>query len=450
MSSPVQPPKGTRDFLPEDMVLRRRIIETIRECFVLFGFVEIDTPVFEYLELLSRKCGSDIEKEIYTFEDKAKRKLGLRFELTSPLGRYYSTNRNNLTKPFKRFAIGKVYRYENTQAGRYREFLQADADIIGSYSMNVELELLDLAIFTLNRLGLSNYEILINDRKILDGVIAAAGISTDKKDAALRALDKMSKIGEDGVLKEFIDNGISGQSFYSFLEFMNFSDADGSDVSRLESLKNKLVNSDVSENFKMLAIEGVDELSFLIGSANVAGLEGHIKFYPLLVRGLGYYTGPIFEIKSKDVNIGSFSAGGRYDNLVELYGARPEGACGISFGVERIIDIISSRKDGEYSERESSPVELYIVYLEDKERFFAYEVAGELRSRGISTEMCVSGKAVISKEIKYAEKKNIKYIALIGEKEGEARKITVKNLKLREEKFLTVEEVAILIQNNNP
>jgi len=181
MDKLVQPPKGTRDFLPEEMMLRRRIIETIRKCFILYGFVEIDSPVFEYFGLLSRKCGGEIEKEIYTFEDKAKRKLGLRFEFTSPLGRYYASNAEKLHKPFKRYMIGKVYRYENTQMGRYREFYQADTDIIGSYSMNVELELLGMAVFILTKLSMGNYEILINNRKILDGVINACGILDEKK-----------------------------------------------------------------------------------------------------------------------------------------------------------------------------------------------------------------------------------------------------------------------------
>ncbi len=435
---PIQPPKGTRDFLPEEMALRRKVIEAIRRCFVLYGFVEIDSPVFEYFELLSRKCGSEIEKEIYTFEDKAKRKLGLRFEFTSPLGRYYATNRDKLTKPFKRYAVGKVYRYENTQAGRYREFFQADADIIGSYGMEVELELLDLAVFTLERLGFGDYVIILNNRKILDGCVAAAGIGGDKKDPALRALDKFAKIGEKGVIKEFEENGISGDKYKSFMNFTGH--ATGNAGHSLKEFKKGFESLNIEGKIKTRALEGVEELLSLTDKAACAGLGHKIEYDPLLVRGLGYYTGPIFEIKSRDVNIGSFAAGGRYDNLVELYGARPEGACGISFGVERMIDIILQR-DKEICGSLPPQVEMYLIYLSDNERDFAYKAAKSLRLKGIPTEMCVSGKGDISREIKYAVKKGIEYVGIIGEKEASEGKLSIKNLKTREERILTVEEI---------
>ncbi|MHB1600584.1 MAG: histidine--tRNA ligase [bacterium] len=454
MSKPVQPPKGTRDFLPEEMLLRRKIMETIRECFALYGFIEIDSPVFEYFELLSRKCGSEIEKEIYVFEDKAKRKLGLRFEFTSPLGRYYATNAEKLTKPFKRYIIGKVYRYENTQAGRYREFYQADADIIGSYSMNAENELLDLAGFTLEKLGIGNYEIVINDRKILDGIINAAGIDESKKDAALRALDKTAKIGGEGVIKEFKENGIGEENYRSFMRLIdlgNLSAGSNDDVKKLAALKERVNESVKDEFIKNKTNEGIEELSLILENLRKAGActDGGfsaVKFDPLLVRGLGYYTGPILEIKSKDVAIGSFAAGGRYDNLVELYGVRPEGACGISFGVERIIDIITER-DKDIFKSLSSPVKLYIVYLSENERTFALKTAKLLRLKGISTELSVSSEHNIGKEIKYADKKGIEYFAVIGEKEAFEQKLTLKNLKTRKEILVSAEEAADLVKN---
>ncbi len=446
MSILIQPPKGTRDFLPEEMLLRRRVIETIRECFALYGFIEIDSPVFEYFELLSRKCGSEIEREIYVFEDKAKRKLGLRFEFTSPLGRYYASNSEKLTRPFKRYIIGKVYRYENTQAGRYREFYQSDADIIGSYSMNVENELLDLAGFTLEKLGMGNYEIIINNRKILDGIIQAAGIDEIKKDAALRALDKTAKIGEDEVIKEFKENGICEENYRSFMRLIDLDDG-LDDLKKLSILKERVNQSVKEEKVKNKTNEGIEELSSIIKNilkaeaAAAFGLNSGnaVKFDPLLVRGLGYYTGPIFEIKSKDIAIGSFAAGGRYDNLVELYGVRPEGACGISFGVERIIDIITKR-DEDILKSVSSPVKLYILYLSEKERTFAMQTAKFFRLKGINTELSVSIEPNIGKEIKYAGKKGIEYFAVIGEREIFEQKLTLKNLKTRKEISVSVEE----------
>ncbi len=455
MSKLIQPPKGTRDFLPEDMILRRKVMETIRECFALYGFVEIDSPVFEYFELLSRKCGSEIEKEIYIFEDKAKRKLGLRFEFTSPLGRYYATNAEKLTKPFKRYIIGKVYRYENTQAGRYREFYQADADIIGSYSMNVENELLDLAFFTLEKLGMENYEIVLNSRKILDGIINAAGIDESKKDAALRALDKAAKIGEGGVIKEFKENCIGEENYRSFMRLIDF-DISLDDEKKLSKLKERINESVKDETVKNKTNEGIEELLSIIKNFKIAETVGGeavdtevvdtclkagdtVKFDPFLVRGLGYYTGPIFEIKSKDVAIGSFAAGGRYDNLVELYGARPEGACGISFGVERIIDIIA-KKNKDILKAIALPVRLYMAYLSENERTFALQTAKFLRLNGINTELSVSKEPNIGKEIKYADKKGIEYFAVIGEKEFSERKLSLKNLKTRMEMLVTAEE----------
>ncbi len=449
MSKLIQPPKGTRDFLPEEMILRRKVMETIRECFALYGFVEIDSPVFEYFELLSRKCGSEIEKEIYVFEDKAKRKLGLRFEFTSPLGRYYATNSEKLTKPFKRYIIGKVYRYENTQAGRYREFYQADADIVGSYSMNVENELLDLAVFTLERLGMGNYEIVINNRKILDGIINAAGIDESKKDAALRALDKTAKIGEAGVIKEFKENGIGEENYRSFMRLIDLN-AESEDSKKLAALKERICADLKDESIKNKANEGIEELSAIIGNERKAEDRegsGVIKFDPLLVRGLGYYTGPIFEIKSKDIAIGSFAAGGRYDNLVELYGARPEGACGISFGVERIIDIITER-DKDILKSFSSPVKVYIIYLSENEKIFALKTAKFFRLKGIAVELSVSSEHNIGKEIKYADKKGIEYFAVIGEREAAEQKLTLKNLKTRKETAVSAEEAAEAIKRN--
>ena len=449
MSKLIQPPKGTRDFLPEEMILRRKVMETIRECFALYGFVEIDSPVFEYFELLSRKCGSEIEKEIYVFEDKAKRKLGLRFEFTSPLGRYYATNSEKLAKPFKRYIIGKVYRYENTQAGRYREFYQADADIVGSYSMNVENELLDLAVFTLEKLGMGNYEIVINNRKILDGIINAAGIDESKKDAALRALDKTAKIGEAGVIKEFKENGIGEENYRSFMRLIDLN-AESEDSKKLAVLKERICADLKDESIKNKANEGIEELSAIIENERKAETRegsGVIKFDPLLVRGLGYYTGPIFEIKSKDVAIGSFAAGGRYDNLVELYGARPEGACGISFGVERIIDIITER-DKDILKSFSSPVKVYIIYLSENEKIFALKTAKFFRLKGITTELSVSSEHNIGKEIKYADKKGIEYFAVIGEKEASEQKLALKNLKTRKETAVSAEEAAEAIKRN--
>ena len=321
--------------------------------------------------------------------------------------------------------------------------------------MNVESELIDLAVFTLEKLSIGSYEIVINNRKILDGIINAAGIDESKKDAALRALDKTAKIGEAGVIKELQENGISEENYRSFMRIidLDYENETNDNAKKLSILKERIIAELKDESVKQRTVEGIDELSLIIESGRKTAAvsetaelpsEDFIKFDPLLVRGLGYYTGPIFEIKSKDVAIGSFAAGGRYDNLVELYGARPEGACGISFGVERIIDIIT-QKNVDVLQYVSAPVKIYIVYLTEKEKPFAYKTAKILRSNGINTEICVSSEPNIGKEIKYADKKKIEYVAIIGEREAAEQKLTLKNIKTREEKTVSAEKAAELI-----
>jgi histidyl-tRNA synthetase len=444
MANTVQPPKGTRDFLPEEMIVRRKVLEELRNAFNLYGYNEIDSPVFEYFELLSRKCGDEIEKEIYTFNDKAGRKLGLRFEFTSPLGRYYASNNAKLEKPFKRYAIGKVYRYENPQAGRYREFYQADADIVGSYSMSVELELLDMAVFILGELGFNNYEILINNRKILDGIIYLSGIPAEKKDSALRILDKMSKIGEDAVVKEFIENDLTDDNYKSFMTYAGMFHPKVDNITALNLLKEKL--SDMPPQiFYEKALEGINELLFIFESANQLNFGHLLKFDPLLVRGLGYYTGPIFEIRSSDAGIGSFAAGGRYDNLIELYGTRPEGACGISFGVERIIDIINLRQS-KSDKKTPSAAKVFVAYLSENERLYAFKTAKTFRSSGISCEININEKANLSKQLKYANNKGISFVVVIGESEVLTGKIKLKDMAKKEELLISIEEAIIKVK----
>ena len=293
---------------------------------------------------------------------------------------------------------------------------------------------------------MGNYEIVINNRKILDGIINAAGIDESKKDAALRALDKTAKIGEAGVIKEFKENGIGEENYRSFMRLIDL-DAGLEDSKKLAVLKESISVDLKDESIKNKTNEGIEELSSIIEDRRnaKAGKDSGfsvIKFDPLLVRGLGYYTGPIFEIKSKDVAIGSFAAGGRYDNLVELYGVRPEGACGISFGVERIIDIITER-DKDILKSLSSPIKLYIVYLSENERTFALKTANFFRIKGINAELSVSEVPNIGKEIKYADRKGIEYFAVIGEREAAEQKLTLKNLKTRKETAVSAEEAAL-------
>jgi histidyl-tRNA synthetase len=321
-------PKGTRDFLPAEMHTRRYVFDKLRAHFERFGFEELDTPAFEYLEVLTLKSGPAAEKEIYAFDDKGGRKLGLRFDLTSSTGRVVAAH-PELPRPFYRYQIGKVWRYDRPQAGRYREFYQADCDIVGSYSLDCEVELLLMATEVLKDFGLDEYKLVINNRKILDAQVRASGIPADKKPDALRALDKLLKVGKDGMRDEFVKYGLSTEQFDSFYSTIV--------VETLDEAASKIGGDEVGQ-------AGVRELRDIFAKAERLGFAAHLQFDWTLVRGLDYYTGPIFEAQAKtESGFGSFGGGGRYDDLVGLYGGQAQGAVGLSFGAERLIGLLEER-----------------------------------------------------------------------------------------------------------
>ena len=327
-------PKGTRDYLPSEMRTRRYVFDKLRTHFERFGFEELDTPAFEYLEVLTLKSGAQAEKEIYSFEDKGGRKLGLRFDLTSSTGRVVASH-PELPRPIYRYQIGKVWRYDRPQAGRYREFYQADCDILGSYALDCEVELLLMATEVLGQFGLTEYKLVINNRKILDAQVRASGIPPEKKPDALRALDKLLKVGKDGMKEEFLGYGLTAQQFDAFYDTIV--------VDTLDDAAGKIRGDEVGE-------AGVRELREIFDKAGRLGFAQHLHFDWTLVRGLDYYTGPIFEAQAKtESGFGSFGGGGRYDDLVGLYGGQPQGAVGLSFGAERLIGLLEERglgKDG--------------------------------------------------------------------------------------------------------
>src|SRR6478609_8617471 len=328
MAKKFETPKGTRDYLPTDMRTRRAVFDRLRSYFDLYGFEELDTPAFEYLEVLTLKSGAQAENEIYSFTDKGDRKLGLRFDLTSSTGRVAASHAE-LPRPFYRYQIGKVWRYDRPSAGRYREFYQADADIIGSYSTDCEVDLLLMATEVLKGFELPEYKLAINNRKILEAQVRAAGIPVEKKADALRALDKLLKIGKDGMQEEFLRYGLSQEQFDRFYATIV--------VETLEDAAARLEGDEAGK-------KGVAELREIFDKAARLGFADRLKFDWSLVRGLDYYTGPIFELQAKsEAGFGSFGGGGRYDDLVGLYGGQAQGAVGLSFGVERLIGLINER-----------------------------------------------------------------------------------------------------------
>ena len=409
MAKKYDTPKGTRDYLPTDMRTRRAVFDRLRRFFELYGFEELDTPAFEYLEVLTLKSGPAAENEIYSFVDKGERKLGLRFDLTSSTGRV-AASYPEIPRPFYRYQIGKVWRYDRPQAGRYREFYQADADIIGSYSTDCEVDLLLMAVEVLKGFDLPHYELVVNNRKILEAQVRVAGVPPEKKADALRALDKLAKVGKDGVRDEFVRYGLTVEQFERFY---------GNIV--VETL------DDAAERVKSdeKGREGVDELREIFAKAERLGFRQHLKWDWSLARGLDYYTGPIFEAHAAvEGAMGTFAAGGRYDDLVGLYGGQPQGAVGLSFGIERLIGLIEAR--GGAKDAATPPV---LVAPVDAAQFEAAErLALALRRAGVATRLLPAMKR--DKIFKYSTAADLPKLVLVGadfvalrEKGGEEQRL---------------------------
>jgi histidyl-tRNA synthetase len=409
MAKKFETPKGTRDYLPSDMRTRRAVFDRLRRYFELYGFEELDTPAFEYLEVLTLKSGPAAENEIYSFVDKGERKLGLRFDLTSSTGRV-AASYTEIPRPFYRYQIGKVWRYDRPQAGRYREFYQADADIIGSYSTDCEVDLLLMATEILRGFDLPHYQLVVNNRKILEAQVRVAGVPPEKKADALRALDKLGKVGKDGVREEFLRYGLTAEQFEQFY---------GNIV--VESLDEAAARVQSDDKGR----EGVEELRQIFAKAERLGFAQHLKFDWSLARGLDYYTGPIFEAHAAvEGAMGTFAAGGRYDDLVGLYGGQAQGAVGLSFGIERLIGLIEERGGA----TDALPPPLLVAPLDDAQFEAAERLALALRRAGVATRLLPAMKR--DKIFKYSTAAGLPKLVLVGsdgcalrEKGGEERKL---------------------------
>lgn len=405
MAKKFETPKGTRDFLPADMRTRRAVFNRLRKYFELYGFDELDTPAFEYLEVLTLKAGAQAENEIYSFTDKGDRKLGLRFDLTSSTGRVAASH-PELPRPIYRYQIGKVWRYDRPQAGRYREFYQADADIIGSYSTDCEVDLLLMSTEILKGFDLPEYQLVLNNRKILEAQVRVAGIPPDKKTDALRALDKLLKIGADGMKEEFLKNGLTVEQFEKFYTTIV--------VETLDEAAERVGGDEQGR-------AGVDELRQIFAKAERLGFAQHLKFDWTLARGLDYYTGPVFELQAKSAaGFGSFGAGGRYDDLVALYGGQPQGAVGISFGIERLIGLIEERGGA----GDSVPPPVLVAPLEPAQFEAAERVAFALRRAGIATRLLPATKK--DKLFKYSTAAGLPRVILVGADEAASGKYALR------------------------
>jgi histidyl-tRNA synthetase len=421
MAKTYETPKGTRDFLPAQMRVRRVVFDRLRKYFELYGFDELDTPAFEDIQVLTLKSGAAAANEIYTFKDKGGRDLGLRFDLTSSTGRMAAAHQE-LPRPIYRYQIGKVWRYDRPQAGRYREFYQADADILGSYSTDCEVELLLMATEVLQGFDLPEYRLVINNRKILEAQVRVSGIPIDKKADALRGLDKLHKIGKDGVKEEFVKYGLTEKQFEDFFATVV-----------VETLDEAAARVGADEGGQ----KGVAELQEIFAKAARLGFADKLKFDWTLVRGLDYYTGPIFEAQAKsEAGFGSFAGGGRYDDLIALYGGQAQGAVGLSFGVERLIGLMEER--GGKAAEGTKPVLVAALGTEWVEA--AQKLALELRSRNVNTRFLGAQKK--DKVFRYSTQSDLPRLVLVGENEARDGLYELRIAGSQASQRYTVEELA--------
>lgn len=439
--------KGTRDFTSKEVSRRKYIINTLQKNFELFGFQPLETPSFENLSTLTGKYGEEGDRLIFkilnsgdyaskTNEDdwtnKNSQKLisqisekALRYDLTVPFARFVAMNHGQLAFPFKRYQIQPVWRADRPQKGRFREFYQCDADVVGSTSLWQEVELLHLYFKSFQDLKLS-VSIHINNRKILSGLAEYAGIANQLIDFTV-ALDKLDKIGKDGVTKEMLEKGISEEAI-SKLDFL-FSQSDDA-LENLLNLKEKFIGNEIG-------LKGVEELEFVITNALNLGIDAqNLVFDITLARGLDYYTGAIFEVKADEVAMGSIGGGGRYDNLTEVFGVKDIPGIGISFGLDRIYLVMEEL--GIFPEDSEKNVKYLFANYGEAESIEALKLISELRQRNIAAELYPEA-SKLKKQFTYAEKKGIENLVFMGLEEINNQSVTVKNLLSGEQKTMKIE-----------
>lgn len=441
-------PKGTRDFTPDEMAKRNYIFDTIRTVFRLFGFRQIETPAMENLSTLMGKYGEEGDRLLFKilnsgdYLNGVDRSLidnnetvrlaakicekGLRYDLTVPFARFVVQHRNDLQMPFKRFQIQPVWRADRPQKGRYREFYQCDADVVGSESLYNEVELLQLIDEVFARLGV-RIAIKLNNRKVLAGIAEIIG-APDKLIDITVAIDKIDKIGIEKVNDELAGRGLSAEAISALQPILNIS---GTLEERLDALDKVLGENETGR-------KGVEELRFVASTTVSLGLRAELDLDVSLARGLNYYTGTIIEVKALDVEIGSITGGGRYDNLTGVFGMPGLSGVGISFGADRIYDVLNTLDLYPAGTREASKI--IFTNFGEKEADASLKVIKLLRKAGISAELYPET-AKMKKQIGYADTMNIPFVGIIGESEIADNKVTLKNLTSGEQQSLSVEEL---------
>ena len=446
-------PKGTRDFSPVEMAKRNYIFNTIREVFHLFGYQQIETPSMENLSTLMGKYGDEGDKLLFKIQNsgdyfscltdeellsrnaaKLSSKFcekGLRYDLTVPFARYVVMHRDELSFPFKRYQIQPVWRADRPQKGRYREFYQCDADVVGSNSLLNEVELVQMIDRVYGKFGI-RVSIKINNRKILTGIAEIIG-EADKIVDITVAIDKLDKIGLDNVNAELASKGIPQEAIEKLQPIIMLS---GTNEEKLETLKTVLADSETG-------LKGVEESEFILKTVASLGVKSEVELDLTLARGLNYYTGAIFEVKALNVQIGSISGGGRYDNLTGVFGMSGMSGVGISFGADRIYDVLNQLDL--YPKEAVNATQLLFVNFGEKEAAYCLPVLSAARDAGIRAEIYPDS-AKMKKQMSYANDKNIPFVAIVGENEMNEGKLTLKNMTTGEQSLVTPEELLAAIK----
>ncbi|MDD4490852.1 MAG: histidine--tRNA ligase, partial [Paludibacter sp.] len=446
-------PKGTRDFTPQEMANRNYIFNTIKSVFQLYGFQQIETPAMENLSTLMGKYGEEgdkllfkilnsgdflsnlndtelLEKNSIKLTNKIAEK-GLRYDLTVPFARFVVQNRDKISFPFKRYQIQPVWRADRPQKGRYREFYQCDVDVVGSDSLLNELELIQIVDEVYRRLKI-NVVIKINNRKILSGIAEIIGEAEKITDITV-AIDKLDKIGLEKVNEEIASKEISQDAIDKLQPILKLS---GTNSEKLNQLKAVLATSETG-------LKGIDEMETIFGLCETMQIKTRLELDLTLARGLNYYTGAIFEVKALDVEIGSITGGGRYDNLTGVFGMPGVSGVGISFGADRIYDVLNQLNL--YPETSEEQTQILFVSFGEKELMYCLPWLKTLRENGINCEIYPEP-TKMKKQMSYADNKNIPFVAIVGETEMNENKVMLKNMKTGKQQLCSKEDILCLIR----
>ena len=450
-------PKGTRDFSPAEMSKRNYIFDTIKDVYALYGYQQIETPSMETLQTLMGKYGEEGDKLLFKILNsgdfigkvpaeefvsdnvlKLAAKIcekGLRYDLTVPFARYVVMHRDELQMPFKRYQIQPVWRADRPQKGRYREFYQCDADVVGSDSLLNEVELVQIIDTVFTKFGI-NVQIKLNNRKILAGIAEYIG-QPDKIVDITVAIDKLDKIGVEAVNAEMLANGISQDAVDKLQPILTMS---GTNVKKLDTIAQTIATSEIG-------VKGVEETCFILEKIEAVGLKNELQLDLTLARGLNYYTGAIFEVKAKDVAIGSITGGGRYDNLTGIFGMSGLSGVGISFGADRIYDVLNTLDL--YPQNATQGTEVLFINFGETESDYCLPIASQVRAAGISVELYPDC-AKMKKQMAYANAKDIPFVVLAGESEINQGKVTLKNMLTGDQQLVSAEELIANITSKNP